>query len=119
MKLEDQRWRAHTEPSRFLHRAFSPWSKEKSPSPAQDRCVSASRLAVYATRTRQLWKRNSPTFLIRAFLATRLSDESRKWGLACQRGRSPSVSELDFSEVKPEPARLAAVVKPPTARMQL
>ena len=43
--------------------------------PAPDRCVSASRLAVYAIRMQQLWKRNSPTFLIRAFLATRLSDE--------------------------------------------
>ena len=45
------------------------------PSPAPDRFVSASRLAVYAIRMRQLWKHNSPTFLIRASLATRLSDE--------------------------------------------
>jgi len=33
-----------------------------------------SRLAVYAIRIQQLWKRNSPTFLIRACLATRSSD---------------------------------------------
>src|SRR5208282_6370355 len=75
VKLEDKEWRAHTEPSRFLHRAFSPWSKERLPSPAPDRCESASRLAVYAIRMQPLWRDNSPTFLIRACLATRLSDE--------------------------------------------
>ncbi len=40
-------------------------------------------------------------------------------GPGVTRGRSTSVSELDFSEVKTEPARPAAVVKPPIAKMQL
>jgi len=47
-------------------------------------------------RMRQLWKRNSPTFLIRAFLAHEVIGRIEEVVWRDKRGRSTSVSEFGF-----------------------